>query len=75
MVNKNKVSDFKKIEQLENRLWAAADNLRANTGLTPQEYSRPVLGLIFLRYAEYRFELAEAKLKKKKVSKRRGSKG
>jgi type I restriction enzyme M protein len=68
------MSDFKKIEQLENRLWAAADNLRANTGLTSQEYSRPVLGLIFLRYAEYRFELAEAKLEKKKVSKRRGSK-
>src|SRR5690606_28402520 len=47
---------------------------RANTGLTSQEYSRPVLGLIFLRYAEYRFELAEAKLKDKQASKRRGSK-
>ena len=68
------MSPFKKIEELENRLWSAADQLRANTGLTSQEYSRPVLGLIFLRYAEYRFELAEEKLKKKKVSKRRGSK-
>jgi type I restriction enzyme M protein len=69
------MSDFKKIEELEKRLWSAADQLRANTGLTSQEYSRPVLGLIFLRYAEYRFELAEAKLKDKSVSKRRGSKG
>ena len=31
---------------LEKRLWAAADQLRANSSLTAQEYSRPVLGLI-----------------------------
>ena len=68
------MSDFKKIEELENRLWSAADQLRANTGLTSQEYSRPVLGLIFLRYAEYRYELATEKLKAKAISKRRGSK-
>lgn len=34
------------------RLWAAADQLWANTGLKPAEFSTPVLGLIFLRYAE-----------------------
>jgi len=67
------MSDFKKIEELEKRLWSAADELRANTGLTSQEYSRPVLGLIFLRYAEYRYELAEAKLAKKATKRRRGS--
>jgi len=33
---------------LENRLWAAADQLRANSGLTSAQYSQPVLGLIFL---------------------------
>ncbi len=65
------MSEFKNIQELENRLWAAADQLRANTGLTSQEYSRPVLGLIFLRYAEYRFELAEAKLAKKQSKRRR----
>ena len=65
------MSEFKNIQELENRLWAAADQLRANTGLTSQEYSRPVLGLIFLRYAEYRFELAEAKLAKKESKRRR----
>lgn len=54
--------DFKKIEELEPRLWSAADQLQANTGLTSQEYSSPVLGLIFLRYAEYRFELAKENL-------------
>ncbi len=65
------MSDFKNIQELEKRLWSAADQLRANTGLTSQEYSRPVLGLIFLRYAEYRFELAKAKLEKKKTSRKR----
>ena len=65
------MSDFKKIEQLEKRLWSAADSLRANTGLTAQEYSRPILGLIFLRYAEFRFENAKAKLEGQS-SRRRG---
>jgi type I restriction enzyme M protein len=32
---------------IENRLWAAADQLWANTGLKPAEFSTPVLGLIF----------------------------
>ena len=67
------MSEFKNIEELEKRLWSAADQLRANTGLTSQEYSRPVLGLIFLRYAEYRFELAKARLEDKKSSRKRGA--
>ena len=63
--------EFANIQELETRLWSAADELRANTGLTSQEYSRPVLGLIFLRYAEYRFELAKERLEAKKGSGRR----
>lgn len=43
------------IADAEARLWAAADKLWANTGLKPSEFSTPVLGLIFLRYAETRF--------------------
>jgi type I restriction enzyme M protein len=35
---------------LENRLWESADQFRANSGLKSQEYSAPVLGLIFLRF-------------------------
>lgn len=68
------MSDFKNIQELEKRLWDAADELRANTGLTSQEYSRPVLGLIFLRYAEYRFELAKERMAAKAEGgrKRRG---
>ena len=40
---------------IENPLWATADQLWANTGLKPSEFSTPVLGLIFLRYADKRF--------------------
>ncbi len=43
---------------LEKRLWEAADDLRANSKLKSSEYSMPVLGLIFLRYADYKFEQA-----------------
>jgi len=68
------VSDFKNIQELEKRLWSAADQLRANTGLTSQEYSRPVLGLIFLRYAEYRYERAKERLTEKQSSRRRRGK-
>ena len=41
---------------VENRLWATADQLWANTGLKPSEFSTPVLGLIFLRHADNRFK-------------------
>ncbi|HIP52823.1 MAG TPA: SAM-dependent DNA methyltransferase, partial [Chromatiales bacterium] len=47
---------------VEKRLWAAADQLWANTGLKPAEFSTPVLGLIFLRYAEKTFAEVEAKV-------------
>ena len=69
------MSEFKNIQELENRLWSAADELRANTGLTSQEYSRPVLGLIFLRYAEYRFELAKERVDNKSSGKKRRGRG
>ena len=37
--------------EIEKRLWDAADELEANSRLKASEYSVPVLGLIFLRYA------------------------
>jgi type I restriction enzyme M protein len=58
---------------LEKRLWDAADQFRANSGLKSQEYSPPVLGLIFLRFAEVRFSAQRAKLEKTAASSRRGS--
>src|SRR5580704_14443949 len=47
---------------LEKRLWDAADELRANSKLKSSEYSVPVLGLIFLRYADHKFSEAEKKM-------------
>lgn len=58
---------------LEKRLWDAADQLRANSGLNAAEYSRPVLGLIFLRFADVRFAKIRAGLAKMASSSRRGS--
>ena len=49
--------------EIEKRLWDAADELRANSKLKSSEYSVPVLGLIFLRYADAKFAKAEAEIK------------
>ena len=43
------------LAELQSKLWEAADQLRANSSLRSSEYSTPVLGLIFLRYADDRF--------------------
>lgn len=58
---------------LEKNLWDAADQLRANSGLKAQEYSGPILGLIFLRFAEVRFAARRAQLEAAGASSRRGS--
>ena len=60
-------------DALEKRLWEAADQLRANSGLTAAQYSAPVLGLIFLRFAEARFAKRRAELEKAGSAGRRGS--
>lgn len=57
--------------KLEKQLWEAADQLRANSSLTAQEYSKPVLGLIFLKYADHRFGEAEKELESANISGRR----
>lgn len=49
---------------LEKQLWDAADNLRANSGLTAAQYSQPVLGLIFLKFADARFQKRRDELSK-----------
>jgi type I restriction enzyme M protein len=60
-------------ETLEKRLWDAADQLRANSGLNSQQYSGPVLGWIFLRFADVRFAKRRAELEKQAGRGRRGS--
>ena len=51
--------------EIEKRLWDSADELRANSNLKSSEFSQPVLGLIFLRYADHKFTHAEQELKGK----------
>jgi len=55
---------------LETRLWAAADELRANSKLKSSEYSVPVLGLIFLKYADQRFAAVQAEIEGKATGRR-----
>jgi type I restriction enzyme M protein len=50
--------------EIEKRLWDAADQLRANSALKSSEYSVPVLGLIFLRYADFKFINAKSVIEK-----------
>ncbi|HUW45289.1 MAG TPA: class I SAM-dependent DNA methyltransferase [Dehalococcoidia bacterium] len=56
--------------QIEMRLWDVADELRANSNLKSSEYSVPVLGLIFLRYADHKFAQAEKELAGKATGRR-----
>jgi len=48
------------LKQLEADLWSAADNLRANSDLKSSEYATPVLGLIFLKFADDNYRRHEA---------------
>jgi type I restriction enzyme M protein len=58
------------IYDIANRLWGTADELRANSHLKAAEYSIPVLGLIFLKFADSRFAQAEAELAGSSTSRR-----
>jgi type I restriction enzyme M protein len=60
------------LKDLEARLWDAADQLRANSHLKSSEYSIPVLGLIFLRFADVKFAHADEQLRVKFANRRRG---
>ena len=53
------MNDFSlETQELEADLWESADELRANSKLTSNDYFMPVLGVIFLRHAANRFEMA-----------------
>ncbi len=59
------------LNELENRLWDAADELRANSKLKASEYGTPVLGLIFLRFADTKFTAARERIEAKASKRRR----
>lgn len=63
------------IKTLENQLWSSANQLRANTPLKSSEYATPVLGLIFLKFADNKYRKFEseinAEFEKRQASSRR----
>lgn len=50
------------LKKLENDLWASANSLRAYGGLKAADYAVPVLGLIFLRFAENKYSQVEKEI-------------
>jgi len=57
---------FQDISKLEDTLWEAADQLRANSKLTSSEYCFPILGIIFLRHATNRYNVVAARIEEEK---------
>jgi type I restriction enzyme M protein len=50
------------LKKLEADLWSAADKLRANSDLKSSEYATPVLGLIFLKFADNNYRRHETEI-------------
>ena len=44
------------LKKLKDNLWHSADMLRASAHLAANKYGQPILGLIFLRYADILFK-------------------
>ncbi|MGI9344731.1 MAG: type I restriction-modification system subunit M [Gammaproteobacteria bacterium] len=51
--------DAEQLKQLEADLWAAAKNFRVDSDLKASEYSAPVMGLIFLKFADINYRRHE----------------
>lgn len=52
------------LKNLKDNLWHSADMLRAGAHLAPNKYGQPILGLIFLRYADVVFKQHKAEIDK-----------
>ncbi len=50
------------LKQLKDNLWHAADVLRSGAHLAANKYGQPILGLIFLRYADILFKQHKAEI-------------
>ena len=46
----------KELKKLKDDLWRSADMLRAGAHLAANKYGQPILGLIFLRYADIKYK-------------------
>lgn len=54
----------KELKELEDKLWASANRLRATGGIKSADYAVPVLGIIFLRFADNKYSLYEDEILK-----------
>ena len=52
----------KQLKNWKDTLWTTADQLRANSGLKSTEYAEPILGLIFLRFADVKYSKFEPEI-------------
>ena len=52
------------LKNLKDNLWHSADMLRAGAHLAANKYGQPILGLIFLRYADVLFKQHKAEIDK-----------
>jgi type I restriction enzyme M protein len=59
-------------KELHERLWSAAEQLRANGSLKLNEISEPILGLIFLKFADVRFKRAKAEMEAERAKNTQG---
>jgi type I restriction enzyme M protein len=56
-------------KKLEDRLWEAADHMRANSALRLNEFAEPVLGLIFLKFTGVKFSKTEKEISAERKAK------
>jgi len=61
-IKKNSYMTTKDLKKLEKILWSSANNLRANSDLSSNEYAAPVLGLIFLKFADNHYSRYEKEI-------------
>ncbi len=52
----------KELKELQAKLWNSADVLRSSSGLKSSEYAEPILGFIFLRFAECKYKRYEKEI-------------
>ena len=55
----------KELKKLKDDLWHSADMLRAGAHLSANNYGQPILGLIFLRYADILYKQHKAEIEEK----------
>ena len=52
----------KELKKLKDDLWHAADILREGAHIAANQYGTPILGIIFLRYADIRYKQHKAEI-------------